>query len=84
MWSTSIITATVSIRHEKNGFQANAGLSAVVASRKRMVGFTAVAGCCGIARLGVVSLCALPIATDARFAGDVAPKSQRGLLVGMD
>ena len=49
-----------------------------------MVGFTAVAGCCGIARLGVVSLCALPIATDAHFAGDVAPKSQRGLLVGMD
>lgn len=77
-------TATVSIRHEKNGFHSNAGLSTVVASGKRMVGFTAVARCCGTARLGVVSLCALPIATDARFAGDVAPKSQRGLLVRMD
>ena len=81
MWSTSIITATVSIRHEKNGFQSNAGLSTVVASGKRMFGFTNVAWCSGAARLGVVSLCALPIATDARFAGDVALRGQRGLLV---
>lgn len=48
-----------------------------------MVGFTAVAGCCGSARWGSVSLRARLTATDARFAGAGELEDQSGLLAGM-